>query len=224
MEGIYQAIYAAENYLPKPFSSFQYFYRILDVDVLLQTGFTKLRGNINKDDLKHSLKLPKKTSNKNFVKLNESHLDQAFDILNAYFQKYYIRPIFTKELFRHIFLDNEFVTCYVLLDENGCVVDMVSFYELPLRVINKNNKYEFIRAAYLYYYSSNCETPYRLISDIMIIAKDMGIHVFASLNSMEHASILKDLKFEESGKPLNYYLYNWMCPDMDPSQVAKLFV
>ena len=47
--------------------------------------------------------------------------------------------------------------------------------------------------------------------------------VFNALDLMENTEFLSKLKFGIGDGNLNYYLYNWKCMDMKPSQVSKVF-
>lgn len=221
LKGVDKAIYTAVNYLPSPFSTVRFYHRALNIDKLLETNFTSFDKNANLDNIKLSLNLPDNPRSKNFVKLEEKYFDQTFNLLNKYLERYQCHPIFTKNEFIHKF-NNKFVTAYVLLDDNDNVLDFISYYKLPSKVIKSKNK--FIKTGYLYYYTSDIETVYRLLGDILIIAKNEGMDVFNALNIMEHGKILNDLKFQEGTGKLHYYMYNWKCQNISSSSVANIFI
>ena len=111
----------------------------------------------------------------------------------------------------------------VIEDDN--VVDFISYYKLPSRVLtSKNKNYPVINTGYLFYYTCNVETIFTLINNIMIVAKNEGMHVFNALDIMENGIILKDLKFEEGTGKINYYLYNYSCMEMNSQQIAKILI
>ena len=56
--------------------------------------------------------------------------------------------------------------------------------------------------------------------DALILAKNEGMDVFNALNLMENDSFLKELKFGMGDGELQYYLYNWACPEMAPEDVG----
>jgi glycylpeptide N-tetradecanoyltransferase len=220
--GISTAMYTTERYLPKPFTSVKFYHRPIEIEALLETGFTSLRGQISVNDVKRNLALPK-YMDKNFVKLEDKYVDEAFEALNDYFGKYTCHPLYTKEEFKHVFLNNDFVTSYVVLDEEECVNDFVSYYKLPSKVTNKekNKNYPVLNCAYLFYYSSNVETILTLARNMLISARDEGMHVFNALDIMENNFIFDDLKFEEGTGILHYYTYNYNVVDMNSKQIAK---
>jgi hypothetical protein len=47
----------------------------------------------------------------------------------------------------------------------------------------------------------------------------MGFDVFNALDLMENKEFLEKLKFGIGDGNLQYYLYNWKCPTMEPGQV-----
>ncbi|CAH6421324.1 Myristoyl-CoA:protein N-myristoyltransferase [uncultured virus] len=216
------AIYTSERYLPKPFSESQFYHRALNITPLVETGFLTL-NDINIRKVKKSLQLPIIPLNKNFVEIQPKYMEGAFNCLINYLQKFNCYPKFSMAEFEHTFLNKNFVTCYVLIDNNDKVLDMISYYILPTKVAN-NKKYEFIKAAYLFYYSSINETTYRLIKDIMIIAKNKGMDVFNALDIMENSPILKELNFELGTGKLHYYFYNWKCHTLKNHQLAKILL
>lgn len=217
------AIYTSGVYLPKPFVSTKYYHRPLNLNLLIETGFIKPMGDISINDIKRSYKLPDTFKNKNFIELEERYLEETYDLFNQYNRKYNIYPIWTFEEFKLTMYNNKIVTTYILLDDNNRVLDFISYYSLPSKV-NNNEKYKFIKTAYLYYYTSINETIYRLLSDILIVAKNRQFDVFNALDVMENRDILRELRFDEGTGTLNYYFYNYRTVDMNPNQVCKLFV
>ena len=46
--------------------------------------------------------------------------------------------------------------------------------------------------------------------------------MFNALDLMENKSFLEPLKFGIGDGNLQYYLYNWKCPSMEPKQVRQV--
>jgi glycylpeptide N-tetradecanoyltransferase len=177
-----------------------YYHRALNAKLLYDTGFIKLQDT-NLEETVKALQLPGTVVNSNFVCLEEKDIEGAFNVLNGYFEKYTFRPVFTLEQFRRLFYDNKVVVCYVLRDDAGKVVDMASYYNNCLECVETG---KLIRQGNLYYYSSNVETPFRLIKDMMIVARNNGVDVFTAQESMETGTVLKELKFDKGNNVLNY--------------------
>lgn len=49
-----------------------------------------------------------------------------------------------------------------------------------------------------------------------------GFDVFNALDLMENKVFLEKLKFGIGDGNLQYYLYNWKCPPMDPDKVSSM--
>lgn len=58
-----------------------------------------------------------------------------------------------------------------------------------------------------------------LIIGFLCFCFQMGFDVFNALDLMENKSFLEKLKFGIGDGNLQYYLYNWKCPAMEPKQV-----
>jgi glycylpeptide N-tetradecanoyltransferase len=223
----YQGVFVTERYVPKPICSAQSYHRAIDIVHLVNCGFSKLDPNIKLDEIDKTLTLPDTTHNKNFMPLSYDDIDDTYNLLNKYLEKYCYYPVFSRDYFEHLFYNNSYVTTYVLKDNtNNKIIDMISYYTLPFNVVDKNNNSTGlqINTAYLFYYTSLFETPYRLIKDMLIVAKTNNIQLFTALNIMETDSVMHDLHFEKGIKSYHYNMYNWKCPTLLPSQIAKIIL
>jgi glycylpeptide N-tetradecanoyltransferase len=96
----------------------------------------------------------------------------------------------------------------------------MSFYIIESSVIN-NDKYNNIRAAYLYYYATDValQPEYsksdlkdrlnELVNDALILAKKYKFDVFNALTLMDNALFLEQQKFGGGDGQLHFYLYNY---------------
>jgi len=196
--------YASNTYLPTPIISANNFERAINLKLLLSTGLVKLEKDANLQNIEKFHHIPNETTNKNMKKMELIHLDRCYDLFNTYMDKYNYHPIFTKEEFQYIFINNKFVSSYVVCNEDDNVLDFVSYYITQL----KNDKNHCIRTGNLYYYTSINETPYRLVKDLLVIAKKNNIDKFTMSDTMENEYITKELLFEQQ-KTIHHYLYNW---------------
>ena len=62
------------------------------------------------------------------------------------------------------------------------------------------------------------------MEDALILAKQKGMDVFNALDVMHNEEFLKDLKFGIGDGHLQYYLFNWKCPDMQPQDVGLVLL
>lgn len=222
--GYSKALYNASNYLPTPILTANYFHRALNVKVLCETGFVKVDETTNYKAVKKANRLPEKFSNKNFKKIEEKHLEQMYELFNTYMGKYNLHPIFTQEEFSYLFYGNKFVVCYVLEDEEGNVLDFISYYVTQSSVLKNNEKYKYIKKANLFYYTSLTETPYNLIKDIMIVARNNSMDVFNATDIMENNSTVRELGFEDGTGTQHYYLYNWKIKPLQNIQCSLILM
>jgi len=81
-----------------------------------------------------------------------------------------------------------------------------------------------MRAAYSYYNVVTSVEWSKIMYDALILAKKMDFDVFNALDVMENELFLKDLKFKIGDGHLQYYLYNWKCPEMKPPEIALVLL
>lgn len=77
-----------------------------------------------------------------------------------------------------------------------------------------------INAAYLFYYVAGSASTKQLLNDALILANREKFDVFNALDLMHNEKVFADLKFGKGDGNLQYYLYNWKCADMKPSQIG----
>jgi len=215
--GIDKAIYTVANKIPTPFGMSRYYHRSLDIDYLIRVGFTDLPEGKSLELRRKELALPNKMS-KNIIRMEESHVSDAFTCLSNYLQKYDCYPMFTLEEFRHLFL-NDIVKSFVVLNEDNRVVDLLSYYELESTVVQDGT---ILRSGNLFYYSA-LETDIRMsILNLMIHAKNSGVHTFTAMDLMENQNALPDLRFELGTGTSYYYMYNYRVPSMESNRIGKI--
>jgi len=103
------------------------------------------------------------------------------------------------------------------------VTDMLSFYSLPSTIIG-NKQYPTLNAAYSFYNVPTTVSLKALLEDALIVAKSLDFDVFNALNLFGNQQVLEELKFGIGDGNLQYYLYNWRCKDMQPSEVGLVLL
>lgn len=106
---------------------------------------------------------------------------------------------------------------------SGNVTDFCSFYHLPSTIIG-HEKYNSLNAAYSYYNVPTTVSMVDLFSDLLVMAKQQDVDVFNCLDLMENSQILADLKFGAGDGNLQYYLYNWKCPEIQPAETGLVLL
>jgi glycylpeptide N-tetradecanoyltransferase len=63
-----------------------------------------------------------------------------------------------------------------------------------------------------------------LMKDALTLARDSNADVFNALNVMENQGIFENLKFGVGDGHLQYYLYNWKCPEIEPKDIGLVLL
>nr|QBK89031.1 MAG: N-myristoyltransferase [Mimivirus LCMiAC02] len=174
----------------------------------------------------HLIKRTNTTSEEyEFVQMKEQHLQEVYELLNSYLDRYNIYPIFNYDEFVYIFYNNSIVTSYVLVErgsqglkEKEIVIDFISYYTLPTVIENKKNK--TVNVAHLYYYTSTIESPYRLIRNMMIISQKNNIDEFIIKDIMENETTTLELGFLVGAEDIYYHLHNHKCINLMGKQIG----
>ena len=115
------------------------------------------------------------------------------------------------------------VQTWVVEDSSGCLTDMISYYHLPSTIIG-NEKHSTLRAAYAFYNVAGAHSIKDLMQSALVLAKNEGMDVFNALDLMDNNEFLEDLRFGEGDGTLQYYLYNWQCPEMPAPKVGLVML
>jgi glycylpeptide N-tetradecanoyltransferase len=97
------------------------------------------------------------------------------------------------------------------------ITDLISFYHLPSSILKHNDT---LYSVYSYYNVATSVSIVDLMKDALILAKQNRYDVFNALNLMDNDEFLEPLKFGLGDGHLQYYIYNWACPELPPSQVG----
>lgn len=144
-------------------------------------------------------------------------------LLAKYLEQFDLHPVFDVDDVRHWLLPREGVVHSYVVEKEGKVTDLCSFYSLPSSILG-NDKYKTLRAAYAYWHVPNTVKIEELMQDSLIMAKKLDFDVFNALNVMENADALKNLKFGIGDGFLQYYLYNWKVRPISPDQIGLVLL
>nr|CAG4640821.1 EOG090X055U [Eulimnadia texana] len=218
-KGIFQAVYTAGVVLPKPVGTCRYWHRSLNPKKLIDVKFSHLSRNMTMQRTLKLYRLPEETKTPGLRQLQQSDIPKALDLLNGYLSKFDLAPVFDKEDFHHWFLPRPNVIDCFVVERDGALVDMVSYYTLPSTVMH-HPVHKSLKAAYSFYNASTVTPWTDLINDALILAKNANFDVFNALDLMENKTFLEPLKFGIGDGNLHYYVYNWRCPDMSSGKVG----
>jgi glycylpeptide N-tetradecanoyltransferase len=153
--------------------------------------------------------------------MNEKDVKKCHKLVNEYLKKFDLAPIFSVEEFAHWFVPRaNVVDSFVVDDPEKGIIAFCSFYTLPSTVMH-HPTYKSVRAAYSYYNVPSDHVDLTdLVHDALVTARDAGYDVFNALDLMDNMQFLNELKFGVGDGHLQYYLFNYKCPHLEPKQIA----
>lgn len=222
MQGVFQAVYTAGVVLPKPVGTCRYWHRSINPKKLIEVKFSHLSRNMTMQRHLKLYKLPEATKTPGIREFRATDVEAVTELLNNFLQRFDLTPIFTSADVLHWFIPQpNIIESFVVEDPEtpGKLTDFVSFYTLPSTVMN-HPTHNTIKAAYSFYNVSTVTSWPDLMGDALILAKKANFDVFNALDLMENSEFLEKLKFGIGDGNLQYYLYNWKCPKMDPKNIG----
>lgn len=224
LRNIWQAAYTAGVVIPKPIASCQYFHRSINPQKLVDIRFSALGRNMTMARSKRLYAVPDEAPIKGVKPLEPKHVPAACALVNTYLERFPLHPVFNEADFSHWLLPRpNVISSFVVENDDGVVTDFFSFYHLPSSVLGHAKHTEML-AAYCYYVAPMKHSMLDIMSSALVYAKMASVDVFNALDVMENGPLFKDLKFLPGDGHLQYYLYNWACPDMPPSGVGLVLL
>ncbi|XP_061771617.1 glycylpeptide N-tetradecanoyltransferase 2 [Nerophis ophidion] len=220
LEGIFQAVYTAGVVLPKPVSTCRYWHRSLNPRKLVEVKFSHLSRNMTLQRTMKLYRLPDSIKTGGLRPMERRDIRQVTELLQKFLKRFQLAPSMSEVEVAHWFLPQEnIIDTYVVEGSSGILTDFASFYTLPSTVMH-HPLHRSLKAAYSFY-NVHTQTPLLdLMNDALILAKLKGFDVFNALDLMENKVFLDKLKFGIGDGNLQYYLYNWKCPPMEPDKVG----
>ena len=214
---IWQAVYTAGVVLPKPVAHARYWHRSINPQKLIAVEFSRLQPRMTMNRTIRLYRLPDQPFTPGLRPMTRADVPSARKLLAGYLKQFKLHIVFdTDEEFAHWMLPRDgVVSSYVVSNEKGEVTDLCSYYHLNSTIIG-NDKYKTLYAAYSFYNVANTVSLTALMKDLLILSKKTNVDVFNVLDVMENEQFLKDLKFGIGDGYLQYYLYNWRCPQVEP--------
>jgi len=223
-ENIWQAVYTAGVVLPRPVSECRYWHRSLNPKKLIEVGFSHLGPRMTMARTIKLYKLPENPQLPGMREMKKSDVPRVHELVSAYLKKFPLHPELTAAEIEHWMLPKPGVVyAYVRENEKGQVMDVCSFYSLPSSILG-HDKHNILKAAYSYWNVATTVPLQELMNDALILARKEDFDVFNALNVMENETFLKDLKFGIGDGFLQYYLYNWKCPKIEPPGIGLVLL
>ena len=220
LRGIFQAVYTAGLDLPNKLATIQYMHRVINVKKMSSIGFFSIVENkISIYEKLYKIKIPKLEPGYIIRSIKLSDVDSCLSKLNTSLAKYKLTHVFDKESFTHYFMSKPNVVYTQVIEKDGLITDMISFYIID-NVIGNNSDYSGYKAGYLYYYFNSSLELSKLINIGLWYGKEAGVDVFNILKMFDLQSIIADCKFVQGTGTLNYYLYNYKCNPLRADEIA----
>jgi len=223
-QNVWQAVYTAGVVLPRPVSECRYYHRSLNPKKLIDVGFSHLGPRMTMARTIKLYKVPEKPQCAGIRQMEPKDVPRVFELVSGHLSQFALHPEFKEDELGHWMLPREGVTfSYVIENSAGLITDVCSFYSLPSSILG-HEKHNLLKAAYSYWNVATTVPLHELVYDALIFAKQNDFDVFNALNVMENESFLKELKFGIGDGFLQYYLYNWKCPKIEPSGIGLVLL
>jgi glycylpeptide N-tetradecanoyltransferase len=221
---IWQAAYTAGVLIPKPIATCRYWHRSLNPKKLIDVGFSRLAPRMTMARTLKLYSLPGSPVTPGVRPLEPRDVPAVTKMLNEYLGRFRLTQVYDEEEVLHWFTSQKRVIDAYVVETNGKVTDMLSFYTLPSTILGHPEHNE-LRAAYMYYTVPGATPLKQLINDAMILAASKGYDVFNALDLQENSQWLKELKFGIGDGSLHYYLFNWrVTAALGPSEVGLILM
>lgn len=136
LQDIWQAVYTAGVVLPSPpVARCRYYHRSLNPKKLIEVGFSHLAPRMTMQRTIKLYHLPETTSTPGLRPMASKDVPQVTKMLNTYLQKCPLHPILFEHDVAHWLLPRENVVYSYVVEKDGAVVDLLSFYCLPSTII-----------------------------------------------------------------------------------------
>ena len=223
LENIWQAAYTAGVFLPTPVATCRYYHRSLNPKKLVEIGFSRLAPRMT---LGRTIKLYKTNEVPlvpGFRAMERQDIPQVTTLLKKKLDTFKLHPNLTCEEVEHWLLPRDGVVYAYVVEQGGIVSDLASFYSLPSSVLG-NEKHKTLNAAYQFWTVANSVSLEALTRDVLSMAHTRGFDVFNALDLMDNIEIFEPLKFGIGDGQLQYYLYNFKCPQIMPKEVGLILL
>eukprot|EP00088_Acartia_fossae_P017955 TRINITY_DN20295_c0_g1_i2.p1 TRINITY_DN20295_c0_g1~~TRINITY_DN20295_c0_g1_i2.p1 ORF type:complete len:479 (+),score=119.17 TRINITY_DN20295_c0_g1_i2:30-1439(+) len=218
-KGIFQAVYTAGVVLPKPIGTCRYWHRSLNPKKLIEVKFSHLSRNMTMQRHLKLYRLPDDTKVAGLRLFESKDIPAVTVLLNEYLSNFTLSPVFNETEVEHWFTPKANIINSYVVENDGKITDFMSFYCLPSTVMN-HPTHKSIKAAYSFYNVATSTNWVEMMHDALVLAKKDDFDVFNALDLMDNSEFLEKLKFGIGDGNLQYYLYNWRCPDMQPTKIG----
>ena len=215
--GVYQAIYTSGTLLPNPIASCRYYHRSLNPKKLVYIGYASLTKNMT---MARTLKLYSLPSTPLYIRPMEARdIPAVTKLLSDYLSNKDVYPEYNEDEIKHWFMPKENIVYSFVVQKQDRITDFVSFYVLPSSILN-HPKHKILKSVYGFYNVSTQTLWKDLITDALIMAKQLGFDVYNVLDIMDNKEFLKDCKFQAGNGLLKYYIWSQRDVVVEPKNLG----
>ena len=212
------ALYTVGKKITKPFSKSYYKHIFLNIQKLKECEFIS--------DDQTSKQVVHIKSFYHTRRMNVDDTDDVYTLLNKFMSKYKVHQVFSKKEILHLFVNDIMYTNVIVDNKSKKIIGMYSIYSIKSRLLFKN-KHSHIDFSYLYYYcyDKNYITVNDIIKESRLLAVETGHDILNITNTMDYPSINNERLIDyHTDTKLYYYLYNYVCNDINPEELGVLLV
>lgn len=222
LHGIFQAFYTANHDLPNTIFKTSYYHKLLNIPKLVDIDYIQKPDKISMQGFAKYFKI-KEFIDINIRKIETTDMEICCKLLNEYHNKFKISILFSLQEFIHQFTFRENIIETYVVENNGKITDMLSFYFIPSK-LNKKYKYTDVTKAYIYYYFYTQTDLVKLVENGIYLMKKKKIDMINLMKQYDNDKFIDTLKFNEGNIDLNFYFYNWQCPQIEQNDMAIVMV
>lgn len=218
----FHAFYTAVIDLPNTLMKTCYYHRPLNVPKLVDIGFIEKPERISMQGFSKLFKTLEAPTI-NIRKIEPKDFKVCCKLLNEYHQQFNVAILFDQERFDEHFAFRENIIETYVVENDGKVTDMLSYYFIPSKLSNETRHTE-LKKAYVYYYFNTVTDLERLMDNGLYLMKKKNIDMVNAMKQYNNYKFFDKLKFKEGTGELNFYFYNWSCPTVNYNDMAIIMV
>ncbi|KAK2963855.1 putative Glycylpeptide N-tetradecanoyltransferase [Blattamonas nauphoetae] len=221
LRGTFQAVYTAGTVIPTPYTAAHYYHRSISVEKLLDVHFTGIPKMMNVPRLKKLYRVEDAVETPGWRKFRGGDAPVVREKLNEYLRSNFkVAQLFkTDEDVIHSFKPRPNIVYSFVAESPTKDIDAFGSFYCVTNECPKSDKHPSIEIGYIYYYFTNGRVPLvELIGNLIVEAKKVGMDVVNALDVMKNKEMFTELKFGKGDGTLNYYLFNFNIPALQPEE------
>ena len=218
-ENVYQNIFVSKRLIPKPFAECIYYYRMFDVQEMIDFGFLPKNVDRKKYEIKDETTVK-------FRPFEKKDIKSVTKLLYDNQKKYKIYSIFSEDEVEHWLIPKkDVIYSFVREDSNGNITDFTSFYKVESKIRGRDQNW-----SYIYFNIATSISSKELLENSMVLAKKCGFDNIIVNSIMDYENVSKELNLnsdldnEKCYGSLKYYFNNYICPETEAKDMSLILI